>query len=154
ENLLQAKENILNINVKFVSLTDDAIVETGQYKDDPSLYENKNVVPKKYISQILGLISIFINNKAINKETLDFPYVSALGPTMMGIKYNIYGEEIIDPWRFWDIHSQTYERLPDFWWIRNLYYWDIPKTPLILLFLSMVLQSIIFGYKTYKSITN
>lgn len=138
---LQSKDNQLAI---------DVTMQPSQYKDDPSSYENKNVQPKKYISQILGMISFSINGSEINKESLDFPYVSTLGSKVTGIKYQNYGGDDKDPWKVWQIHTQIYERVPDFWWFKFLYYWDVPKAPLILLFAFIISLSIYTGFKTFR----
>lgn len=153
ENLLKPKHNQLIIDVQMKSLRDDSLIsEINQYRDDPASYTNKNKQPTEYIPQILGMISFSINGQEINKESLDFPYVSSLGPVMMGVKYNTYGGKITDPWRFWELHTQVYERTPDFWWMTYLYYWDIPKISLILLFIGSILAFVYFSLKTFKSI--
>ncbi len=153
QNLLKSKNNQLLIDVEFRSLLDDSIqTETAQYKDNPANYENKNKQPKKNVSQILGMISLSINDKQINKESLDFPYISSLGPAMMGIKYVNWGGDDQDPWKSWNIHTQIYERVPDFWWIKPLYYWDVPKKPVFLLFFGILLVSIFSGLKTLTKI--
>lgn len=124
EKLLQPKNNQLIIDVD---------------------YEDKNVISGK--SQILGLISLHINNVAINKESIDFPYLSSLGSTMAGIKYQNYGALSQDPWLSWHIHTQIYERVPDFWWAKSLYYWDLPKNFFLTLFLTNIL---IIAFSCYK----
>lgn len=153
-------KNQLIISTRFKSVKDGLFLsETSAYRDDPALYENKNLQPKKYVSQILSIISFSINGKEINKESLDFPYVSPLGPAMTGIEYKNYGGDDEqssssnkDPWKTWHIHTQIYERVPDFWWFKFLYYWDVPKTPIFLLFTLLVLSSIYFGFKTTRLI--
>lgn len=152
-DLLKARNNQVQIDVEFKSPNSKENKSFDQeYRDDPALYENKNLQPRKYVSQILGLISFSINERAVNKDSLDFPYVSPLGPAMTGIKYKNFGGEDKDPWKTWHIHTQMYERIPDFWWVRNLFYWDIPKTPIFLLFTLFVLSSIYFGFKTTRLI--
>lgn len=102
--------------------------------------------------QILGFQFFEINNQRQNMESLDIPYVSPLGPKMTGIIYQNWGGTNEDPWRFWSLHSQMFERLPDFWWIRNLYHWDIPKQ-WVLIPLSLNLVMLIFtGFKLKKAL--
>lgn len=105
-------------------------------------------------AQIFAMISMAINDTAINMESLDFPYYSDLGPAMVNSKYNTYGGEITDPWKFWDLHTQIYERIPDFWWMRTLYYWDYPKMILTIIFLLSVLGMLFFAFRTFKSVKN
>lgn len=107
-NILIKKENIIEIS---------------------NIFSDKKV--KKENSQILAIISVMINDTPINLESINAPYVSSLGPVMMGITYQNYGGLTTDPWKYWEIHTQMFERLPDFWWIRNLYYWDIPKSVIL-----------------------
>lgn len=148
---LQPKDNQLMLEVNFKPLKEEVGEGSlGIYRDSPADYSNKNVQPKKYVSQILGLIAMSINDEEVNKESLDFPYISSLGPPLTGKKYQNYGGVETDPWKSWDIHTQMYERLPDFWWIRNLYYWDIPKVFILLPFAGIILMCIFTGYKIYK----
>lgn len=134
QDLLKANNNQLIIKTAF-NLDNTA----GKTPDDLSKYENKTIQPKEYIPQIIGLYSFSINDKPVNIESLNIPYVSDLGPKLAGVEYQNWGGENKDPWKTWNIHTQTYERLPDFWWFRNLYYWDIPKSfTLSLLALNLV----------------
>ena len=103
--------------------------------------------------QILGLQSFDINDTRQNMESIDVPYISVLGPKMTGDIYQNWGGENQDLWKIWDIHTQTYERLPDFWWIRNLYYWDIPKRPILLLFSGIILISTYTGFRILRLLT-
>lgn len=103
--------------------------------------------------QILGLQSFDINGQRQNMESIDVPYVSSLGPKM-GAYYQNWGGINKDPWKTWDIHTQTFERLPDFWWIRNLYYWDIPKSWILIPFSLNILGLLFFGVKLFSTIKN
>jgi len=98
--------------------------------------------------QLLGLISFSINNQQINLESLDFPYVSSLGPTIVKAKYQNYGGTNQDPWKLWHIHTQIYERSLDFWWVKPLFYWDLPKSLFSKLLVLNLVGLIYFGYKT------
>lgn len=100
--------------------------------------------------QILGLISFAINGNDVNKESIDVPYVSSLGPKMTGALYKNWGGTNLDPWRFWEIHTQVYERTPDFWWIKPFYYWDLPKKYFFGLFVISLIGIAYFGYRTLK----
>lgn len=110
---------------------------------------NPNVIVGR--KQILGLMSFDINGKRQNLESIDVPYVSALGPKLTGAVYNNWGGTNKDLWKYWDIHTQTFERLPDFWWIRNLFYWDIPRNWIIGLFLLNIAALAFSGYKLVKN---
>lgn len=113
------EKKIINLSIpgSYLVNTDNLLEIKVQYSD--SLVEKEK-------SQILGMISMSVNDSNVNLESIDTPYVSNLGPAM-GVSYRNWGGTNKDPWKYWDIHTQTFERLPDFWWIRNLYYWDIPK---------------------------
>jgi len=112
-------------------------------------YGDPNIV--KNSDQILGLMSFAINDTAVNLESLDFPYISQLGPKMTGIAYKNFGGSDTDPWTSWNIHTQIYERVPDFWWVKSWYYWDLPRTTIsIFLFLNLLLV-VIFGYLVFSS---
>lgn len=107
----------------------------------------KVIVGKK---QILGLLSFDINGQRQNLESINVPFVSSLGPGLAGAEYKNWGKINTDTWRYWDIHTQTFERLPDFWWIRNLFYWDIPKKLIISLLFLNVIVVLLAGYKLWK----
>jgi hypothetical protein len=102
--------------------------------------------------QIVALSSFRINGMEQNLESLDFPYISSLGPAMTGATYQNYGNpNYTNWWKAWITHSQMLERTPDFWWIKPIYYWDIPKKPFIVLLVINILGIIFFGIKTFKS---
>lgn len=111
-------------------------------------FDNPQIITKK--SQILGLISLSINDTAVNIESLDFPYLSPLGPLMTNITYQNYGGTNKNLMKSWDIHTQIFERVPDFWWAKALYYWDIPKQQIFLLFILNILGMIFFSIKTFQ----
>lgn len=102
-------------------------------------------------SQILGLLAMYINGTNINLESIDVPSVSPLAAKMTNAVYHTWGGTDKDPWKIWDIHSQTFERLPDIWWIRNLYYWDVPKKWILGLFGFNIFGLIFTGIKTISS---
>lgn len=97
--------------------------------------------------QILGILSFDINGQRQNIESIDMPYISSLG-SAMGYKYQNWGKVNQDPWKTWHIHTQTFERIPDFWWVRNLFYWDIPKAWILVPFAVNLLLVAFFGIKT------
>ena len=125
---LKDKGNILIIKVDYGKM--------------PILKENK---------QILGLIGMYIDGQSQNLESISVPNVSALGPKTTGAIYNNWGGTNKDPWKVWDIHTQTFERLPDFWWIRNLFYWDVPRNWILLLFGLNITGLVFFGIKLYST---
>lgn len=104
--------------------------------------------------QIFGLQSMSINNQAVNKESIGVPYVSPLGPKLAGITYFNWGGLNQDPWRLWNLHTQTFERTPDFWWVRNLFYWDIPKAWILVPFVLNLIALIFTGMKLKKHFKN
>lgn len=141
-------------NNQIVIKTDFNLDNAKKTPDDLSKYENKTVQPKEYIPQLIALYSFSINDKPVNIESLDIPYVSDLGPKLAGVKYQNWGGENKDPWKTWSIHTQTYERLPDFWWFRNLYYWDIPKILTLSLFTVNLICLILAAIKLKKHLND
>jgi len=119
KSMLQEKDNLLIIDVDYQA--------PQKIAEKIVLPKNRNLSLLGSKQQILGIISMSINNQNVNLESIDFPFVSGLGPTMMGITYGTYGGPGQDPWLPWYIHTQIYERTPDFWWIKPLFYWDYPK---------------------------
>lgn len=105
--------------------------------------------PLEDTSQIFAMLAFHINNTAVNLESLDLPYYSALGPAMVNAQYKTYGATITDPWRFWDLHTQIYERTPDFWWIKAMYYWDYPRKTIFIIVALITSIVILFGFKIF-----
>lgn len=140
ENILSVGERkLVDVEVPQVLLRDkdnELVMEVAF--DDPSVGLSKQ--------QILGVISAQVNDKPINLESMDAPYVSSLGKAM-GYEYKNWGGENLDPWKAWEVHTQMYERLPDIWWIRNLYYWDIPKGWIVSL---LLLNLAVLSYSAIK----
>lgn len=121
-SLLKEKDNQLVVDTHF----DDQHIEEGHL-------------------QLVALLGFYINGQPVNLESLDFPYISSLGPTINQAKYQVYGGELNNPWQSWMIHTQIFERTPDFWWIKFLYYWDVPKRFFIILFFVNILGVLFFG---------
>lgn len=134
DNLVKDTGNLLVINADYQSpfLEKDFIIP-----------ENRNLSLLKTKPQILAIISFAINNHTVNLESLDFPYVSQLGPAITGATYRNYGSPNQDNWLPWHIHTQIYERVPDFWWFKSLYYWDMP-TKFILAVATLNIAAIIY----------
>jgi hypothetical protein len=130
-----------NVNKDQINETDNNLKIIADYKDNLTIKEN---------IQIAGLIDMYINGNKINKEYITVPNISDLGPKMTGVRYLSWGEKYYDPWKVWDIHTQTYERIPDFWWLRNLYYWDVPHKPILTLFVFNIIGILYFSNKLYK----
>jgi hypothetical protein len=130
QNLLQDKNNHFEINVGF---------------------DNNSQVVKNH-SQFVAMISMFINDKEVNKESIDVPYISEFGPKMTGVEYVNWGGTNKDPWKGWHIHTQVFERVPDFWWAKAMYYWDFPKKAFLILFIFNVGMIAFFGSKTFQLI--
>ena len=131
KDLIKSKNNQLMVDV--------------EYDDQTVTVQNK---------QILGLQSFDINGQRQNMESIDVPYVSSLGPKIAGANYQNWGGTNQDPWKTWHIHTQMFERLPDFWWIRNLYYWDIPKRWILIPFAINISALLFFAVKLFSTIRN
>lgn len=101
--------------------------------------------------QLLAIISASINDTPVNLETLEFPFISPLGPKMTGVAYNTFGNNYKDPWMAWEIHTQIYERIPDFWWLKNMYFWDVPKKTIIMFLILNIFLIVYFGIKVNSS---
>lgn len=130
-----------------------------QVKENLAIEKNNNLIievnyddPKVITQgkQILGLQAFDINGQRQNLESIDVPYVSSLGPKIAGVNYQNWGGTNQDRWKLWSVHTQTFERIPDFWWVRNLYYWDIPKKWILIPLAINLTLLIFFGYKLFK----
>lgn len=113
---LNATGNLLKIDKMFVSTTS-------------AFLKNKQVV----FLQILR-----INGLPQPIDTMNYPYVSPVSQKLFGATYRYFGQEQVDPWTIWHMHSGIYEKSFDFWWLRPLHYWDMPKSFYgVLLFLNI-----------------
>ena len=136
----------LAIDEKFLKPKGNELILKVDYGKYPIVQNNK---------QLLGIIGMFINEQPQNMESISVPNVSPLGQKITGAVYNNWGGTNKDPWKVWDIHTQTFERLPDFWWVRNLFYWDVPSSWILGLFGLNVAGLIFLGIKlgsAYKKI--
>ncbi|MDD2822990.1 MAG: hypothetical protein PHQ59_02800 [Candidatus Daviesbacteria bacterium] len=143
ETLILKERKLIEIPIKkeYLKPTDNQLVIKVQFKDP--------TIVKKH-TQILGLISYSINNLPVNLESLDVPYVSPLGPKMTGKPYQNYGGTNQDLWKTWHIHTQIFERVPDFWWIKAMYYWDFPKQLFLAAFIINTSVVLLTGRKLYS----
>lgn len=122
----------------------DKVVETNNLQIDVR-FSRDDVTKQK--SQLVAIKAMSINSVPVNLESIDVPYISDLGPAIMNVEYKNWGGINKDPWKTWHIHTQIFERTPDFWWIRPLYYWDIPNKPFIFAFIANTILVIYFGKK-------
>jgi hypothetical protein len=83
---------------------------------------------------VIYLKEFKINDTPVNLASLDYPDVSSLGAKTKPMPYQYYGGKVIDPWQFWYMRARIAERTFDFWWIKNLYYWDRPQRFIWMLF--------------------
>jgi len=113
------------------------------------IFDDESVL--KDSTQILGMISFAVNDKPVNLESIDVPYISKLGPKIVGASYKNFGGLNNDPWLSWQIHTQIYERVPDFWWIKAIYYWDLPSNLFRFLTIANLAAILFFGYRLYTS---
>ncbi len=136
-SLVAKERSIIRVPIKSTSLRskDNQLVIDAKY-DDPTVFPQKK--------QLLGLISMSINNTTVNLESLNFPFISKLGPPM-GFQYKNYGNIISTPWKGWEIHTQIFERTPDFWWIKPLFYWDLPKNLFLGIFILNIIGLVFFA---------
>jgi hypothetical protein len=100
---------------------------------------------------LVAIKKITINDTNVNLESIDVPYVSDIGRAT-GYKYLNWGGSNKDPWKTWQIHTQVYERTPDFWWIKSLYYWDVPVSPFMIL-LALNVFSLYYFTRKLKNIS-
>lgn len=110
--------------------------------------------PKVSSQHLIGLLAFKINNKFGNLESLDIPYIQTLDRDLYPNRYQNWGGSNQNLWKYWNIHTQIFERTPDFWWIRPFYYWDLPKKFFLLLFIINFSVVIYSGYRIFQYIKN
>jgi hypothetical protein len=112
------QEEVLNLNLA------EAVIDG----------KNQLHISKKFIgegqtkkTQVLFLQSIHINGQSFWLGTVDYPYVSAVSEQLFDVQYRYFGAIEKRPWELWHMHSGIYEETFDFWWLRPLHIWDLPK---------------------------
>lgn len=100
--------------------------------------------------QSVLLQELTIDGQKANLGSLDFPYVDHGTETAPGRKY--FGVKT-DYWALWGLRHGVFASTFDFWWLRYLYYWDLPKKFIVLLFISntfVFLVSMRYLYRRMK----
>lgn len=77
---------------------------------------------------VVYILQMEVNATPINLGSLDYPDVSTLGAKTTLQPYRYYGKVVTDHWKLWDVRARIRESTFDIWWIKNLYYWDTPRT--------------------------
>lgn len=90
-------------------------------------------------TQIVYISQMVINDTPVNLESLDYPEVSTAGDKNSAIKYQYFGKKMNDRWKLWYLRARISERTFDFWWIKNLYYWDRPQKAIAVAFVVNVI---------------
>ncbi len=134
--------------------------ETLQFSsiDVPLLERNTLIFKASYAQpllspQVVYIKRMLINQGAVNLDSLDYPDMSTLGVATTPIPYEYSGKVVTDRWTFWNMRARIFERTLDFWWIKNLYFWDRPAQliwGLIALNLSVLLGSSLLVRKFFS----
>ncbi|PIY79924.1 MAG: hypothetical protein COY81_00335 [Candidatus Pacebacteria bacterium CG_4_10_14_0_8_um_filter_43_12] len=77
--------------------------------------------------QVIFLQGLIINGEPQNLATQDYPYISPISKSILNLRYVYWGGNQTELWDIWQLHSQVFEQTFDFWWLRPLHYWDLPK---------------------------
>jgi len=73
---------------------------------------------------VIYIKSMNIDGIPTNLGSIDYPDASTLNQKFTPIEYQYYGGKVTDPWKLWNLRARINERTFDFWWVKNLYYWD------------------------------
>jgi hypothetical protein len=120
----------------------------GENKIDMNVSFDSNT-PQDYVLYITQMI---INDQNVNLASLDYPDVSSSGVKTTPIPYQYFGKKMSDPWRMWYLRARINELTFDFWWIKNLYYWDRPQEFLWALFALNILVIGQSGYLLFRQL--
>ncbi len=77
---------------------------------------------------VIYIKQMMIDGKQVNLGSLDYPDSSSINYNFKHIPYQYYGGKVQDPWALWNLRARINERTFDFWWVKNLYYWDRLRT--------------------------
>lgn len=105
--------------------------------------------------QAIFIRDMSVNGIPISLKTLDFPYVQPLAAAMTRATYRYFGKIETDPWQYWYLRSQVYEETLDLWWLKALYYWDLPHPFFALIFFviseTFLVSSTLLGYTIHNA---
>lgn len=134
----------------FTQLTiPEHLLQAGKNSMDMVVTYN-NDLPRDHVLYVTQLI---FDSQNINLASLDYPDVSNVGYKTTKIPYHYFGNREDDPWKQWYLRARINERTFDFWWIKNLYYWDRPQQFIWALFsldLFVIGSSAIVVWKLYR----
>jgi hypothetical protein len=91
-----------------------------------------------------------MNDTNVNLASLDYPDVSSMGRETTPIPYQYYGNRDNDNWDLWYLRARINEQTLDFWWVKNMYYWDRPQQFIACLFVIDVALTCGAGWLVYK----
>lgn len=133
-----SSEDKLLANTTFAANEEQTISVTPTTKSNQpthlvlqAVYKQPTIVP-----HVIYIKSMTINDSPVNLASLDYPDVSSLGFKTTPIPYEYFGNRENRPWKLWDMRARLNENSLDFWWIKNLYFWDRPQN-LIWTFLAL-----------------
>lgn len=92
------------------------------------------------------LRSLEVNGENIPLTSLDYPYAQPLAQKMTGKPYTFWGNQENNNWKLWFMRSGVYRTTFDFWWLKYLYYWDLPGSIYLPLFFITLGGTAISGY--------
>jgi hypothetical protein len=133
-----------------ISLVADAL----QFKDQRAFLDlSASYSATPSAPHVIYIKQLLVNNQPVNLGSLDYPDVSSLGYQTTPVPYQYYGGKVKQPWKLWDVRARMNERTFDFWWIKNLYYWDRPQR-ILWLFLGgdiiFLFIGLVFTIRQYK----
>ncbi len=134
------KEEVIELDLSGVEKNNVYNLDINYQFEGTSLSRLKN-------EHVLFLKDLKINGETQNISTIDFPYVSPVSQSLLGIEYGYWGGEQSDPWELWHLRSGVYEKTFDFWWLRPYHYWDLPYKLFIVLLFTNIIFLIYFGIK-------
>jgi hypothetical protein len=127
-----------NGHAQIETTLDSRLLKTGRNSLDLSA----SYLATASAQQVVYITQMVINDQNINLESLDYPEVSTGGKEISPVPYQYYGNRMDDKWKLWYLRARISERTFDFWWIKNLYYWDRPQRMIWILFAITVTVSL------------
>ncbi len=114
---MPARKDIpLQLDLSNINLTQQSILSFY------ATYATRTVTP-----HVVYIKNMLVNGQTTNLASLDYPDLSTLGIATTPMPYRYLGNKVKDNWKFWDMRARINELTFDFWWIKNLYYWDRPQ---------------------------
>lgn len=134
--VIKLKQNDTILETVEVPAQTEKTVSVSPAADFGHVIIEKSYTATGAANQVVLLQSLQFDGTPIALDAYDYPFGQPLNETLTHSVYRTYElNDKDDLWKLWHSRSRLYEQSFDIWWIRSLYYWDLPHRLIMSLFL-------------------